>query len=403
MHYLRSLDVTTMITVSMTLYALCFAATLLILKWNPDIPGTRLFAWGNLTGSAGYFFLLLRAFGLYVPSILIGNALIAGSYYLYFCGLGANAGRPQRRHGLFLTALGLYLVYLFHFATAHVSLPMRVAGIAFSLAALSLATAVNLRPKLSAGSTIHWLVALIFSLHGVFLLSWTVRNLLNLSDTRTMLEGGSYMTPMYFQGLLFIYTVSMAFMAVISTGLQDRLREQARVDHLTGLYNRKAFDGLSRQVFTRAGLSDKPVALLMLDLDHFKGVNDTYGHAMGDCVLSLFARTVSGALRPADLMARFGGEEFVVLLPDTDTETAGDVAERLRSITEGLSFSCTDNELTITVSIGAAVGRPAEGDDVETLFHQADVALYRAKELGRNRIEMAIAEASQGAAPVPVV
>lgn len=398
MHFLLSLDVTTMITVSMALYGICSAAMLMILKWNPDIPGTRLITWGNLMGSAGYFFLLLRTFGLYVPSILIGNALLAGSYYLYFCGLGTNGGRTQHHLGFFLSVLGLYLAFLFHFSTAHVSLPIRVAGITFFLACLSLASAVNLWPKLKARSMIHWLLALVFCLHSAFLLSWTVRNLLNLSDTRTMLEGGSYMTYIYFQGILFIYAVTMAFMAVISTGLQERLKQRARLDHLTGLYNRMAFEDLAGQVFDRVRVAATPVAVLMLDLDHFKRVNDTHGHAVGDRVLSHFARTISGALRPTDLMARFGGEEFVILLPDTDAENSRDVAERLRKLTEGLSFSCTGEDLTISVSIGIAVGSPAAGDSFEALFHLADLALYRAKALGRNRVELV--EVPERASPV---
>lgn len=403
MTFLLTLDVTTMITVSMALYVLCFIVQLMVLRWNPDIPGTRLMAWGHVLGSVGYFFLLMRAFGLYVPSILIGNALVAGSYYLYFCGLGVNAGRPPHRHDLFMIALCLYMVFLFHFATDHVSLPIRVAMITFFVACLSLASAVQIWPKLAARSTIHWLMALIFTVHSCFLLNWSVRNLLNLSDPRPMLAGGSYMTPIYFQCILFIYAINMAYLVIISTGLQDRLRRQARVDHLTGLYNRMAFDDLSGQIFSRAAVAGSPVAVLMLDLDHFKAVNDTHGHAVGDEVLTHFARTLSGSLRPTDLMARFGGEEFVVLLPDTEAGKALGVAERLRILTEKLSFPCSVDRLKITVSIGVAVGEPAAGEHFESIFHHSDEAMYRAKDLGRNRVELAGAASHEKAFPVPQV
>lgn len=175
---------------------------------------------------------------------------------------------------------------------------------------------------------------------------------------------------------------------------QDRLRanyeqslSMALTDSLTGVFNRRYVSAHLPRLLERAVDSNKPVSVLMFDIDHFKVVNDTYGHDVGDEVLKEVANRASRNLRTFDLVARMGGEEFLVILPDTDSEAAALVAERLRERIGDQPFKVGHEvgALTVTVSIGYTIGG-APGDLAEVLIKRADDALYQAKRTGRNRV-----------------
>jgi diguanylate cyclase (GGDEF)-like protein/PAS domain S-box-containing protein len=162
------------------------------------------------------------------------------------------------------------------------------------------------------------------------------------------------------------------------------LRRLLTQDHLTGAANRARFQQLferEHQAWCKRGA---PLSLLMLDIDHFKQINDTYGHATGDLVLSHFAETIAQAIRPADVLARLGGEEFAVLLPATVLSEAAEIAERLRGLVADMRVETPQGDLAVTVSIGCATALP-NGD----LLRLADEALYAAKRNGRNRVHTA--------------
>jgi two-component system cell cycle response regulator len=178
----------------------------------------------------------------------------------------------------------------------------------------------------------------------------------------------------------------------------DRLRhnvqlslEMAITDQLTGLHNRRY---MARHLDTlMKNASDaKPISFLIMDIDYFKSVNDTYGHDVGDEVLREFASRISANVRGIDLACRYGGEEFVVVMPDTDTGFAYSVAERLRQSVETVPFAISraPHKLNVTASFGIASSLGGK-DKSESLLHRADQALYRAKREGRNRV---IAEAA---------
>jgi diguanylate cyclase (GGDEF)-like protein len=163
------------------------------------------------------------------------------------------------------------------------------------------------------------------------------------------------------------------------------LDELAHTDPLTKLANRRALMQRAQMELDRAARTGRPLALLMFDIDHFKRVNDTYGHAAGDAVLAGVAATAQAQFRRIDLCGRVGGEEFVVVLPETDPEHARAAAERLRGAIAATSFGDIAPGLTVTISIGL-VSVEEVSATLDVLLARADAALYRAKDGGRNRV-----------------
>lgn len=166
-----------------------------------------------------------------------------------------------------------------------------------------------------------------------------------------------------------------------------KLAYLATHDPLTGLYNRTELNNLLDKEFTRAERYKRELSIFMVDIDYFKKVNDTYGHIFGDITLKSVARSIQKTIRLSDLCARFGGEEFIILLPETPSSDAFSQAERLRkSIEECVISDDEGNKTNVTVSIGIA-SYPENGNTIDDLLKNADLALYKAKSNGRNRTE----------------
>jgi diguanylate cyclase (GGDEF)-like protein len=165
----------------------------------------------------------------------------------------------------------------------------------------------------------------------------------------------------------------------------DKLKELATVDGMTGLFNRRHFFSLAEIEWARYQRHWRPMSLLMIDIDQFKSINDQFGHDVGDHIIIRIADICREEKRKSDVVARFGGEEFLLLLPETDLDEAQSVAERLRRVVEMREFSIASRAITTTISIGVAQANPY----METLFDLiklTDRALYAAKNGGRNRV-----------------
>lgn len=172
--------------------------------------------------------------------------------------------------------------------------------------------------------------------------------------------------------------------------LELELEQLATTDGLTGMLNRRAFTREVVQEIERARRYSRPLALLMLDVDHFKSVNDRFGHAIGDATLTVFADTAREGLRRLDVLGRVGGEEFAVAMPETDSATAAMVAERLRVAVAAREVETPQGPLHVTVSVGVASWR-GDDEDLDALMKRADDALYAAKDQGRDRVVVASA------------
>lgn len=176
----------------------------------------------------------------------------------------------------------------------------------------------------------------------------------------------------------------------------ETMAQRASHDGMTQLLNRTAFQEQSTLAIQRAMRSERPLSMLILDIDHFKSVNDTYGHAVGDDVIRAVAKTIRAQVRRIDIAARYGGEEFVVILEDTDIHGAHLFAERLRERVAGLTHRAANATFHATISLGVA-GFPDHSTDADTLLEYADMALYESKRNGRNRVTVWTAPSAHNA------
>ncbi len=187
----------------------------------------------------------------------------------------------------------------------------------------------------------------------------------------------------YLGSYVALVVLTLGFLLLCNERLnRDALRLATR-DALTGAPNRRAIEEVARDELARCRRSGLPLAVLLLDLDHFKAINDTYGHAAGDAALRAFVATATAQLRARDTLGRYGGEEFLVVLPATTCEDARATAERLRVAVAGATLEAGEHRLRVTTSIGVA--EAAGNDDIDAMLARADTALYQAKAQGRNR------------------
>jgi len=167
---------------------------------------------------------------------------------------------------------------------------------------------------------------------------------------------------------------------------QRRFEREANIDALTGLYNRRWMLEMFGRELERCIIDGDDLCLMMLDVDFFKQINDAYGHRLGDEVLSLISKALRRSLRPNDMIARYGGDEFIILLPQTSLNAAGAIGKRLLAGISSLSFSDLDGGLPLNASISIGLAMRQDKETLEDLLEEADAAMYQAKEDGRNRI-----------------
>ena len=191
------------------------------------------------------------------------------------------------------------------------------------------------------------------------------------------------MSPLPWDGLPVIYVMINDVTQLKES--EERLRHLSITDPLTNTFNRRHFFEVAEREVAHARRHDRPTSLLAIDIDHFKRINDSFGHAVGDEALKVFTQACEAELRASDLLGRMGGEEFAVLLPETDMAGARMVAERIRRRMAELAVPAGTDEVRFTVSIGISSCRAGERS-VDALLSCADEALYRAKDAGRNRV-----------------
>ncbi len=211
---------------------------------------------------------------------------------------------------------------------------------------------------------------------------------LGLINTQTLTSASQSLGPVFLISLCAVLSITLGFVYMTMERAEQRNFELAMKDMLTGLANRRAIGDQLQSTVARAQRQGQYLSVLMLDIDHFKRVNDNYGHQAGDVVLRSVALALQSRLRAQDQIGRFGGEEFLAILPDTSPEGALVLAEALRAAVEATPTQWGAHSISTTISIGVRGGAITGSDTADGLVAAADAALYRAKQGGRNRVEL---------------
>ena len=381
------LDVNTLFMV--TIYVEAILGLLLLFAWAQNMAIRAVCWWG--------FAHMIRAasvmlFGLYgsAPDLItidLANALLFTAFAVTWTGARVFDGRPVEPVYLVTGAVLWLLICRLPVLADAIDLRALIAsGI---ITAYTWLTAYEFWRGRSEQLVSRWPAIFMLFAHGaLFLLRTPLVKLLPWTPGNSDLFGSVWLTVLSFEALLFTISIAFILLAMAKERTELRHRTAAMVDPLTGIANRRAFLADAGAAAKRHDGNPKPSSMLLIDLDNFKSINDTFGHALGDRVLEIFTASTREALRGSDLFGRLGGEEFAVLLSDMNSEAAVTVAERIRESFAEATSEVDGNAVGATVSIGIA---HCDGAvlEVPELLAQADRALYFAKERGRNRVEVA--------------
>ncbi|WP_137745985.1 GGDEF domain-containing protein [Acidovorax sp. NB1] len=380
--------------------SLMMAASMAVVGWGRRRDGLGRWAAALLVNAIGHGLIMLRGVVPDVLSVVLGNVLLSCVFVGMIAAIHQFQGQPARWPLLVappVLVTGFVIAFIDNF-------PARVSfvGLVIGLQAVwALATALQRRD--AAVGRGQWLLVAGLGLEAAVL---SGRALLALSSTAVasgILQASALQTLTFLATFSVVLISSMGFVFMARDRADENNRIMAAIDPLTGVANRRSLiSALDRDV-SRAVRTREPIALMMVDIDHFKRVNDRYGHPVGDQVLCHVVNVLRGRVRAQDLVGRYGGEEFMVLLPDTTLLGAEQLARELcRAVaesrcrvgaTEGASDSRPESgggtSIAVTVSIGVFGGRLESGDSWDMLIAAADRALYQAKENGRNRVEVA--------------
>ena len=385
-----NLDVNTLFMV--TIYVEAILGLLLLFAWAQNMA-IRAVAWWGVAH-------LIRAssvvlFGMYgsAPDLItidLANALLFTAFAITWTGARVFDGRPVEPVYLVTGAvLWLLVCRLPVLADAIEMRAMIASGI---VTAYTWLTAYEFWRGRGEALVSRWPAIFMLFAHGaLFLLRTPLVSVLPWSPTNNNIFGSVWLTVLSFEALLFTISIAFILLAMAKERTELRHRTAAMVDSLTGIANRRAFLYEAGGIAKRHAGNPRPTAVLLVDLDHFKSINDRFGHALGDRVLEIFAATTLESLRATDLLGRIGGEEFAAVIYDTDSDKALAVAERIRDAFAKAAQEVDGRPVCATVSIGVVY---CDGPvlEIAELLAQADQALYFAKENGRNRVEVASLE-----------
>ncbi|WP_448187709.1 diguanylate cyclase [Azospirillum sp. sgz301742] len=377
------LDSRTLVVVAILLAAMFGAAHFLTWRINRSAMALRYCATADLIAALGFLLVALRGPDPPVWTLVATNAALAAFHVYLWRTVRFFTGQPIPLRPL-AALVAAYLLGALYFSAVVPSVSARIALVSCYAAVMGTLCATDLlRNARGFPSTPVSVVGFILLGHAGFNV---LRAGLSLADAQLpdLLAPSVVQTLAFMENLLVFVAIGIGLVIMTTERLQADLRRTATYDMLTGILNRRAFLDLAEREMARSRRSGVPHSLLVMDVDYFKQVNDTYGHQAGDAVLKAVTATIAGSLRQVDLFGRYGGEEFCILLPETRQDAALVVGERICAMLAGLVVPHDGNLISTTVSIGVAESLPGAAS-FDTLVAEADAALYRAKSLGRNR------------------
>lgn len=314
----------------------------------------------------------------------IGNLMILLGLTGYWYALRQFYGLPGRAHMLLPTLFGTAAVTWY--AVVDPDLSMRISAASLAWVYVLMASALTLRNARNDRAMSRRVLASVFLVVSVFMLARFMYFLTSTDVSGTLLDSSNHwnvLTPMVAAILPVIGTTG--FLLLCSDRIRRDWEHAASTDYLTGLANRRTLANQGEQRLRRACLRGEALALAVIDIDHFKSINDRFGHDIGDQVLRQVADRIAQACTPADLAARQGGEEFALLLGVRDLDSARQRAETLRAVVAAEPLAPNGQPIAVSVSIGLTLAKP-EDETLDQLLRRADHALYAAKAAGRNRV-----------------
>ena len=354
---------------------------------NRQIPGLRAWACSYLLGLLLCLNFLARP---HIPvglSVIITQVLIFTSAWLNLAAARAYAGRQPWPQAYPAWALLIILGLSSHLTWQQPEPALRmVLGLGAASALMLLSALAMLTPEIRRQPE-RYLFTLACGGHGLLMLATSLTLLLGPPDLADPERLEAVAQFVLIESIVVLVMRAFGVLMLVNAHITADLRHFAERDPLTSIYNRRSFLTLLDKSVNLMQRMDSPLSLLGLDLDHFKRINDSWGHSSGDQALRHFVQLASDHLRNEDVIGRIGGEEFVIFLPNTGLESAAGVAERLRALIESQPVAGPHGPITLTVSIGVTL--IARGETQEAALQRVDEAMYRAKAKGRNRVELA--------------
>lgn len=382
----------TLLIVAAILAALVTGVLSAVWLFNRRIPGLRLWAQALFCATVFCINLLLRDHVPLPLSVVLAQSSVALTAYLCLLGAREYMGRAPLRHGISALALALLLATALFFTLVKPNVQVRIVLTGLVPGVLFIAAAHTLARGGFRKVPARYLFAATVGVHGAFLLVRPLLFKLAAPAEGAQPEAGMVAALSQFvvlESTLAVVLVAFGALMLTNEFITNELRHLAEVDPLTNVFNRRAFLTLLDKSISNAQRTQTTLPVLVMDLDHFKKVNDSWGHRAGDDVLRHFVMLAHRCLRKEDVMGRLGGEEFAIFLPNAGMGGAMAVAERLRAMVEAHPVITEERAVALTVSIGVTLCTGGESADV--VLQRADEAMYLAKERGRNRVEMTLA------------
>ena len=369
--------------------SLMMAASMAVVGWGRRRDGLGRWAAALLVNAIGHLLIMLRGLIPDVLSIVVGNLMLSSVFVGMIAAVYQFQGRPVRWPLLLAPPL-LVLVFVSVFID---NFPARVSfvGLVIGLQAVWALLAALSHRHATVGRG-QWLLVAGLLLEAVVLGVRALVAISTHSEATNILQSSALQTLTFLATFSVVLVSSVGFVFMSRDRADENNRVLAALDPLTGVANRRSLIAALDRDVARAQRMREPMALMMVDIDHFKDVNDQYGHPAGDRVLCSVVNVLRQRVRAQDLVGRYGGEEFMVLLPDTGLVGAQQLARALCKAVE--ESRCPADGvpgpgIAVTVSIGVFGGRLESGDSWDMLIAAADRALYQAKNNGRNRVEVA--------------
>ncbi len=379
----------TLIAVMIIVQTIMVGLLFMAWRYNRRVPAVNMWFFTFALLLVGSVLLLPRQTLPPWITIVLANSVLVTGYCVSVIGIRHYTGRPPLPWGYVGGTLALFALILGYFTYIEPDFSLRVAIYGVFSGGISLLAAYEGIQRSGRHNMATLFFGVLSAFHGLFLLGRGIFSSLSKVEN-TFGSGANLLTQLVFiEGIVVTVLLGVSYIFLTTEYLSENLRRLTERDPLTKVFNRRVFFLLAEKAISYSRRTQTPLTMLFLDLDHFKKINDTYGHGVGDEVLSAFTQSVEGILRTEDILGRIGGEEFGIFLPEVDEEDALDIANRICLACKNLCVETERGDVRFTISIGAAA--LSDEERVQDLLHLADQALYAAKEAGRNQVAFASA------------